>query len=174
MSPRRGTTVISETDALIRIAVAALLGAVLGLERELSDKPAGLRTHMLVAEGAALFMVGSLLLTHEFTPGPNAISLDPTRVAAAIVSGIGFLGGGAILQSRDRIKGITTAAAIWVAAAIGLLVGAGFYLVAVGGVVIAVITLALLSLPERWLGTDQSRYHLRRRETENQSPPTNE
>jgi putative Mg2+ transporter-C (MgtC) family protein len=166
--------VISETDAIVRIVVAALLGAVLGMERELSDKPAGLRTHMLVSEGAALFMVGSLLLTKQFSEGPNALSLDPTRVASTIVTGIGFLGGGAILQSRDRIKGITTAAAIWVAAAIGLLVGAGFFLVAVAGVVIAIITLALVSLPERWMGTEESRYHLPWRRPSDRPPPANE
>ncbi len=165
---------ISETDALIRIVIAALLGATLGLERELSDKPAGLRTHMLVTEGSALFMVGSLLLTQQFDTGSSSLSLDPTRVASTIVTGIGFLGGGAILQSRDRVKGITTAAAIWVAAAVGLLVGAGFYLVAVGGVVIAVATLVLLSFPERWIGrSTEPRYHFRRR-NDRSSPPTNE
>ena len=165
---------ISETDALIRIAIAALLGAALGFEREFHDKPAGLRTHILVTEGAALFMVGSLLLTKEFSPGPNALSLDPTRIASTIVSGIGFLGGGAILQSRDRVKGITTAAAIWVAAAIGLLVGAGFYIVAAGGVVIALITLALLPFPERWIGSRQNaQYNLRNGER-GAEPPKSE
>lgn len=166
---------ISETDALVRVLIAAILGAALGLERELSDKPAGLRTLMLVTEGAALFMVGSLLLTQEFNPGANSISLDPTRVASTIVTGIGFLGGGAILRSRDRIKGITTAAAIWVAAAIGLLVGAGFYLLAVGGVAIAVTTLALLSFPERWIGSyEMSRYHFHRDNPDDIEPPTDE
>lgn len=166
---------MSETDALIRIVIAALLGAVLGFERELSDKPAGLRTHILVTEGAALFMVGSLLLTHEFSIGSNSISLDPTRVASTIVAGVGFLGGGAILQSRDRVKGITTAAAIWVAAAIGLLVGAGFYLVATGGVIVAIVTLSLLSFPERWIGSSQgSRYRVRRRDQDDATPPRSE
>jgi putative Mg2+ transporter-C (MgtC) family protein len=166
--------VLSETDALLRILIAAGLGAVLGFEREFSDKPAGLRTHMLVTEGAALFMVGSLLIVQEFTPGPSSLSLDPTRVASTIVTGIGFLGGGAILQSRDRVKGITTAAAIWVAAAIGLLVGAGFYLVAAGGVGIAVVTLTLLSFPERWIGgSESSRYHIHG-ENQDDSPPANE
>ncbi len=162
---------ISETDALIRVGIAALLGAVLGFEREIHDKPAGLRTHILVTEGAALFMVGSLLLTKEFSPGPTAISLDPTRVASTIVTGIGFLGGGVILQARDRVKGITTAAAIWVAAAIGVLVGAGFYIVAAGGVGIALVTLGLLSFPERWIGSRQdSQYHLRHTEHRDEPP----
>ena len=166
---------ISETEALLRVFIAALLGSALGLERELSDKPAGLRTHMLVTEGAALFMVASLLLADKFGGGPNAISLDPTRIAAGIVTGIGFLGGGAILQSHDRVKGITTAADIWVAAAIGLLVGAGFYIVAVGGVVIAVVTLAGLTFPERWLGrSDTDRYHFHRTKQDDSSPPKSE
>lgn len=166
---------ISETDALIRIVIAAVLGAALGLERELSDKPAGLRTHMLVAEGSALFMVGSLLMIQEFAPKGSSPSLDPTRVASTIVTGIGFLGGGAILQSRDRVSGITTAAAIWVTAGVGLLVGAGFYLVAAGGVVIAIVTLALLALPERWIaGSRVSRFTFPWRESDDSSPPTKE
>jgi putative Mg2+ transporter-C (MgtC) family protein len=153
--------VLSETDALVRILVAAALGAVLGFERELRDKPAGLRTHMLVAEGAALFMVGSILLTQEFGHNGDSVSIDTTRIASTIVAGIGFLGGGAILQTKDRVKGITTAAGIWVAAAIGLLAGAGFFVVAIGGTVIALLTLLLLVLPERWLGdSDIGHYHI--------------
>ncbi|HEX7103432.1 MAG TPA: MgtC/SapB family protein [Nitrolancea sp.] len=152
---------LSETDALMRILVAAALGAVLGIERELRDKPAGLRTHMLVAEGAALFMVGSVLLTQEYEHSGGSISVDTTRIASTIVAGIGFLGGGAILQTKDRVKGITTAAGIWVAAAIGLLSGAGFFVVAIGGTVIALLTLVLLVLPERWFSASNTRqYHV--------------
>jgi putative Mg2+ transporter-C (MgtC) family protein len=153
--------VLSETDALVRILVAAALGAALGFEREMRDKPAGLRTHMLVAEGAALFMVGSILLTQEFGHQGGSVSIDTTRIASTIVAGIGFLGGGAILQTKDRVKGITTAAGIWVAAAIGLLSGAGFFIVAIGGTVIALLTLVLLVLPERWFGASGTgRYHV--------------
>jgi putative Mg2+ transporter-C (MgtC) family protein len=160
---------VSETDTLVRIVVAAALGATLGLEREWSGKTAGLRTHMLVAEGAALFMVGSMLLTQRFQSGGNALSLDPTRVASTIVAGVGFLGGGAILQSRDRVKGITTAADIWVAAAIGMLAGAGLYVVAIGGVAIAIATLTLLKLPERWVDrSHKGSHHLL---DEDQEPP---
>jgi putative Mg2+ transporter-C (MgtC) family protein len=153
--------VLSETDALVRILVAAALGAVLGFERERRDKPAGLRTHMLVAEGAALFMVGSVLLTQQYEHAGGSVSVDTTRIGSTIVAGIGFLGGGAILQTQDRVKGITTAAGIWVAAAIGLLSGAGFFVVAIGGTLIAVLTLALLILPERWFGAaDTGNYHV--------------
>jgi putative Mg2+ transporter-C (MgtC) family protein len=167
--------VLSETDALVRILVAAALGAVLGIERELRDKPAGLRTHMLVAEGAALFMVGSVLLTQEFGHDGGSISIDTTRVASTIVAGIGFLGGGAILQTRDRVKGITTAAGIWVAAAIGLLAGAGFFVVAIGGTFIALLTLVLLVLPERWFGaSDTGQYHVNPDDQERNRPASRE
>lgn len=150
---------LSETDALVRILVAAALGAVLGIEREMRDKPAGLRTHMLVAEGAALFMVGSILLTQEFGQEGGSVSIDTTRIASTIVAGIGFLGGGAILQTKDRVKGITTAAGIWVAAAIGLLAGAGFFVVAIGGTFIALLTLLVLVLPERWMGGSRTGHY---------------
>lgn len=166
---------LSETDALVRILVAAALGAVLGLERELRDKPAGLRTHMLVAEGAALFMVGSILLTQEYEHAGGSVSVDTTRIASTIVAGIGFLGGGAILQTKDRVKGITTAAGIWVAAAIGLLTGAGFFVVAIGGTVIALVTLVLLVLPERWFGaSDIGQYHINPDDRERNRPKSPE
>jgi putative Mg2+ transporter-C (MgtC) family protein len=158
--------VVSESEALVRIVIAAGLGAALGIQREISDKPAGLRTHMLVAEGAALFRVGSILLTQ------NSSTADPTRVASTIVSGIGFLGGGAIIQTRDRVRGITTAAGIWVAAAIGLLAGAGFYIVAIGGTVIALVTLALLSPPEYWFDQRRRQHARNRNNDQDQSPPS--
>jgi putative Mg2+ transporter-C (MgtC) family protein len=161
-----GAVVVSEAEALVRIVIAAGLGAALGIQREMSDKPAGLRTHMLVAEGAALFMVGSILLTQ------NSLTADPTRVASTIVSGIGFLGGGAIIQTRDRVRGITTAAGIWVAAAIGLLAGAGFYIVAIGGTVIALVTLALLSPPEYWFDQRRRQHARNRNNDQDQSPPS--
>jgi putative Mg2+ transporter-C (MgtC) family protein len=163
---------VSETDALVRIVIAAALGAALGIEREWTGKPAGLRTHMLVAEGAALFMVGSILLTLEFQSGGNSISVDPTRVASTIVAGIGFIGGGAILHSRDAVKGITTAASIWVAAAIGLLAGAGFYIVAFGGTVIALITLVLLSSPEAWFDRRRRERYGSSDSDQDQPPPS--
>lgn len=140
---------MTELDALLRILVAVALGAAFGLERELTDKPAGLRTYMLVAEGAALFMVGSILLAQEFTPAGGRIAPDPTRIPVGIVTGVGFLGAGVIFQSRDRILGITTAASIWVVAAVGMLAGAGYYITAVGGTIVGLLTLAGLRLLER-------------------------
>jgi putative Mg2+ transporter-C (MgtC) family protein len=146
---------VTELEALLRILVAVALGAALGLERELTAKPAGLRTYMLVAEGAALFMIGSILLTEQFGPAGGGIAPDPTRIPAGIVTGVGFLGAGVIFQSRDRILGITTAASIWVAAVIGMLAGAGYYITAVGGTVVALITLAALRFLERQIGAKQ-------------------
>lgn len=143
---------MTELDALLRIIVAVGLGAALGLERELTDKPAGLRTYMLVAEGAALFMVGSILLAQQFNPTGEGFGADPTRIPVGIVTGVGFLGGGVIFRSQDRILGITSAASIWVAAAIGLLAGAGYYITAAGGTIIGLITLAALRHLERRIG----------------------
>lgn len=102
---------------LIRLIVAVALGALVGYERERDGKPAGVRTHGMVSLGAALFTVVSL-----YGFGPSA---DPTRVAAMVVSGIGFLGAGAILHQRESIHGLTTAASLWVTAAIGTAVGVG-------------------------------------------------
>src|SRR5690554_2045638 len=116
-------------DLLIRLLLAAILGGLIGLEREISGKPAGLRTNILICVGAALLTELSLgigLLTPE---RPNA---DPARIAAQIVSGIGFLGAGTIIQARGSVVGLTTAATLWVVAAIGMAVGAAAYVEAVG------------------------------------------
>lgn len=102
---------------LLRLVVAVVLGALVGYERERKGKPAGVRTHGMVCLGAALFTVVSI---YGFSP-----SGDPTRVAAMIVSGIGFLGAGAVLHQRESVHGLTTAASLWVTAAIGLAVGVG-------------------------------------------------
>ncbi len=140
---------MTELEALLRILVAVALGAMFGLERELTDKPAGLRTYMLVAEGAALFMVGSILLAQELVPAGGGVAPDPTRIPVGIVTGVGFLGAGVIFRSRDRILGITTAASIWVVAAVGMLAGAGYYITAVGGTVVGLLTLSALRILER-------------------------
>jgi putative Mg2+ transporter-C (MgtC) family protein len=115
-------------DIAIRIAVAALLTGAVGLERELREHAAGLRTHMLVGVGSALFTIVSAYGWQDFTFDRDlGTVLDPTRIAAQIVTGIGFLGAGAIIRQGISIRGLTTAAGLWVAAAIGLAAGAGFY-----------------------------------------------
>src|SRR5690606_28146047 len=132
-------------DLLIRLLLAALLGGLIGLEREISGKPAGLRTNILICVGAALLTdlsVGIGLLTPE---RPNA---DPARIAAQIVSGIGFLGAGTIIQSRGSVVGLTTAATLWVVAAIGMAVGARAYVEAVGTTILVFIALIALSRVE--------------------------
>jgi len=112
---------------LVRLALAVGLGAVIGLERQVRQKSAGLRTHMMVALGAALFMDISIRVP-EVVDAPLA---DPTRIGAQIISGIGFLGAGAILHSRGLVLGLTTAASIWLSAAIGMACGAGLYFLAI-------------------------------------------
>jgi putative Mg2+ transporter-C (MgtC) family protein len=121
-------------DFVWRLLLAAALGAAIGIEREYRQKPAGLRTNMLIALGSALFTILSL------TTAPGG-STDPTRIAAQVVVGIGFLGGGAIMRNRDSVHGMTTAATIWVNAAIGVAAGAGHFTLAT---FTAALTLAVL------------------------------
>lgn len=137
---------ISET--LLRLGSAMLMAAVLGFERQMHNKPAGLRTHMLVSLGSAMFTLVTLqLAAGEFNSFQN-VRLDPIRTIAGIVGGIGFLGAGTILQSRGNVEGITTAAALWIMAAVGTACGAGYYLeagVATTLTFVAVVGLGWLS-----------------------------
>lgn len=130
-----------EWQMLMRIVLAAALGTLLGYEREHEGKPAGMRTHGMVGVGAALFTIVSL---HGF-----AGTGDPARVAAQIVTGIGFLGAGAILHHRDSIRGLTTAATLWVTAAIGTAVGTGMYTLSIVGAVFAFLLLMFGPRPHR-------------------------
>ncbi|HEX9705089.1 MAG TPA: MgtC/SapB family protein [Gemmatimonadales bacterium] len=120
-------------DLMFQLALATLLGGVIGLERELAGKPAGLRTNILICMGSVIFTQLSLTLG-----GPTA---DPTRVAAQIVTGVGFIGAGTILHARGAVVGLTSAATIWVVAAIGVALGAGRYLEALGATVFVVAVL---------------------------------
>jgi putative Mg2+ transporter-C (MgtC) family protein len=131
-----------------RLVLAAFLGGLVGLEREISGKPAGLRTNLLICVGAALLTDLSIEVAEEANRQNELLGslfrADPGRIAAQIVSGIGFLGAGTILQSRGNIVGLTTAATIWVVAAIGMAVGARAYVVAVGSTALVGFSLALL------------------------------
>ena len=127
-----------QLDLIFHVLVAFALGGVIGLERERRAKVAGLRTHMLVAGGSALFTVGSYALF----AGQGTVQ-DPARVAAQIVTGIGFLGAGAIIRSGGTVSGLTTAASIWMAAAVGMVAGAGGYALAIVSTAAAVIVLRL-------------------------------
>lgn len=134
---------ISLQSALLRLGLALALGAIVGLERERGERAAGLRTHALVALGSCLVM---LVSTFGFADilGTRDVVLDPSRIAAQVVSGIGFLGAGAILLRKEIIKGLTTAAAIWVVAAIGLACGAGLLLEAAITTLMTLLVLTLL------------------------------
>ncbi len=117
-------------EVTIRLVLAAVLGGAVGLERELREREAGLRTHLLVSVGAAIFTLVSAYGFGDFRYGMG-LTLDPTRIAAQIVTGIGFLGAGAIIRQGLSVRGLTTAATLWVVAAIGMATGAGYYSVAV-------------------------------------------
>jgi putative Mg2+ transporter-C (MgtC) family protein len=119
-------------EVTIRLVLAAVLGGAVGLERELREREAGLRTHLLVSVGAAVFTLVSAYGFGDFRYGVDTgLTLDPTRIAAQIVTGIGFLGAGAIIRQGLSVRGLTTAATLWVVAAIGMATGAGYYSVAV-------------------------------------------
>jgi putative Mg2+ transporter-C (MgtC) family protein len=122
----------------LKLAVALGLGGLVGLERQLDRKPAGLRTHMLVSIGACLFTIVSI----------EGFGMDPARVAAGIVTGIGFLGAGAIMSSGHHVRGITTAATLWVTAAIGLAVGTGMYITAMVTSILVFAVLRMWKLEE--------------------------
>jgi putative Mg2+ transporter-C (MgtC) family protein len=143
-----------------RLLLSAVLGAALGLEREWRLKSAGLRTNILITLGSALFT----MMSYEFaasTPGA-----DPGRVAAQIVTGVGFLGAGAIMRTDSGISGLTTAATVWVNAAIGVAVGAGSYRLATIATGVTLAVLLLLHPLERALDRRAERHHLRRRSTD--------
>jgi len=147
-----------QLDLSLRLVLAAALGALIGAEREIHGHPAGIRTHMLVALGSGLFTVLSI---HGFGQGPGA-GIDPTRIAAQIVSGIGFLGAGAILKDGIVIRGLTTAASLWATAAVGMAAGAGEYVIGgVGAGVIVVSLWPINALAERLHGSSVPETQLR-------------
>jgi len=133
----------TQIELTVRLIVALLLGAVIGWERELQRMPAGFRTHALVSLGSAIFTVIS---AYAFTGS----SADPTRVAAQIVSGIGFLGGGAILHYGGTVRGLTTAASLWAVAAVGMAAGAGLFVVAAVSAVLVIVALEVFQRIERF------------------------
>jgi len=131
---------------LFRLFIAFCLGSVIGLERERKGGSAGLRTHILVCTGSSLIMLISLYI-FDLYQGQGAI--DPGRIAAGVVTGIGFLGAGTIIRSREGIKGLTTAASIWISSAIGLAVGCGYISAALMATLISYLSLSFLKKLER-------------------------
>jgi len=143
---------LASYEALLRLALAALLGAAIGIEREISEHEAGLRTHMIVSLGSCLFTLASAYGFRDFLVGGGAaVRADPTRIAAQIVTGIGFLGAGAIIRQGMSVRGLTTAATLWVVAAIGLTTGAGYYSAALITTSLVVLSLWPLRIVTRRL-----------------------
>lgn len=140
---------IEEKEILIRLLVAAALGALVGIERERQNQPAGLRTHIILTVGAALAMTLSINLAMQFRPlVPNG---DPARLAAQVISGIGFLGAGAILHYGTSVKGLTTATSLWTMAIVGLTVGAGHFFAAIGAIMLLLVVLTIVNTFEKGL-----------------------
>jgi putative Mg2+ transporter-C (MgtC) family protein len=144
-------------ELLLRLGTAAVLGSLIGLDRQRLDKTAGLRTHMLVSVGSALVVIVSAYGFEEVL-APGRVVLDPSRVAAQVVSGIGFLGAGAILRRNQSVHGLTTAASVWTVAGVGLAAGAGLYLAAATATgLILLILAAIKPLEDRLLSHDRRR-----------------
>ncbi len=135
----------------VKIGMAVLCGLILGVERERKDKPAGLRTLVLITVGATIYMIVSELIPLVSEGSEATLRIDPGRVAAQVVTGIGFLGAGTIIQARGSVHGLTTAAVIWVAAGIGLTIGIGFPLMALAVTLVVVVVLVLLDPLRNWL-----------------------
>lgn len=132
---------MSYTQIIIRLGLSVILSGAIGLERELHRRTAGLRTHILVSLGACLIMLTSLYI---FDIYKHEVPLDPTRIAAGVITGIGFLGAGTIIREREKVMGLTTAASLWICAAIGLAVGCGFYSAALISAAFTLVVLLLL------------------------------
>lgn len=156
----------SIAEVAIRLVVAALIGGVIGWDRERSEKPAGIRTHMLVSLGSASFtLLGFEVGLHLSSRSDE--DFDPTRVLQGVVGGIGFLGAGAIIQNRGQVSGITTAASVWVAGALGAAAGVGAYVLALGTALLALIILMSAGKLEALVHADKAKAPQARSE-----PPT--
>ena len=138
-------------EIALRLTLAMVLSIAVGYERETADKPAGLRTHMLVALASCAFTLVALEMIQSLEHQPGLAS-DPARVIEAVGTGVAFLGAGAIIQARGRVEGITTGTSIWLAGAIGLACGGGYYTIALLVLVLAVFTLRALALLQRRAG----------------------
>lgn len=139
----------NEAQIIIRLILAFLLGGLIGMERELHGRAAGLRTHILVCLGSSLIMLTSI---HMFYLYRDVATIDPARIAAGVITGIGFLGAGAIIRFRASVRGLTTAASLWAVAGIGLAIGSGFYLGAYVTSAIVLFVLFFLTRLEKALG----------------------
>ena len=137
---------ISDTQVITRLVLSVFLGGLIGLERQLHRRYAGLRTHILVSLGSCLIMLTSL---YVFAIYIDKVPLDPGRLAAGVITGIGFLGAGTIIRDREGVRGLTTAASLWLVAGIGLATGIGFYIASLVTTALALMVLFLLRFIER-------------------------
>jgi len=152
-----GEMELSAGEVSLRLGLAAVMGAVIGIDREVKNRPAGLRTHMLTSLAAAVFAILTFEMHHAIMTSYPDAKPDPLRVIEAITAGVAFLAAGTIFVSRGNVQGITTGAGMWLAGAIGLACGAGYFVVAVIGLVIAMVIMTLLQPLERWLAPDQAK-----------------
>jgi len=147
----------AEDPAIVRLVAALVMGGLIGLEREVHGRFAGFRTHILVCVSAALIMIVSerMAAAYSHAAGTPAFRLDPGRIAAGIVTGIGFLGAGTILRHESLVRGLTTAACIWLSASLGIAIGAGYIALALGATAMALFCLMLLGKLERVFSKDR-------------------
>ncbi|GFE81208.1 membrane protein [Steroidobacter agaridevorans] len=146
-------TVLPSLEATLRLLFAVVAGSLIGLDRELRNKPAGLRTHILISLAAALFTLITFELHEQFTGDNSSKTADPVRIIEAVTAGVAFLAAGAIIQSRGNVHGLTTGANMWLAGALGVACGAGYYFLATIGTGFALIVLVVLAKIEKRLAT---------------------
>ncbi|MFA4888384.1 MAG: MgtC/SapB family protein [Candidatus Omnitrophota bacterium] len=145
---------LTDTQIVLRLTLSVVLGGLIGLERQLQKRHAGLRTHILVTLGSCLIMLTSL---YVFDIYKDVAAMDPARIAAGVITGIGFLGAGTIMREREGVKGLTTAASLWVVAGIGLAVGCGFVRAAAYTTVLALVVLFFLRYAENLIFVRQAK-----------------
>ncbi|MFH2068868.1 MAG: MgtC/SapB family protein [Candidatus Omnitrophota bacterium] len=165
--------IVSEWEWVLRLLIAAVLGGVVGLERESHGREAGFRTLILVCGGTCLIMITSLRIPELFAgfSADSVLRLDPARIAYGTITGIGFLGAGAIVRDKKRTRGITTAACLWVVAAIGLAIGCGFYYLGAASTAISILVLYFLRVVERLIPKDTYNSILINRDGEKEMAP---
>lgn len=146
--PDSSYTHLTEAEIALRLVLATVFGALVGFERELRDRPAGLRTHMLIALAAAMFTILAFEIFYALRAHGDVANMDPLRLVEAVTAGVAFLAAGSILQSRGRIKGLTTGAGMWLAGSLGLACGAGFYTIAAMGGALTLFILVVLRYVE--------------------------
>ncbi|PRX33629.1 putative Mg2+ transporter-C (MgtC) family protein [Orenia metallireducens] len=149
---------MSEKEIILRLVLSCILGGAIGFERERNARPAGFRTNILVSLGSTLAMIVSIRLFLEFN---HIQPVDPGRIAAQVISGVGFLGAGTIIREGFSVKGLTTSAGLWAVAGIGLSLGAGFYLSALVATLLVILTLTLLSKVEKTISNVHRKYLIR-------------